>query len=138
MKLLDTDTCIGVLRGRPEVLSRYARVRGDEIVTTWVTAGELFFGAARSVDPESNARHVGEFLTTLPVLGLDFAGARVFGELKALLRRQGNIVADADLLIASIALAQGAIVVTGNERHFDRMPGLEIENWLRSEESGSQ
>lgn len=131
MRVLDTDTCIGLLRGRDEVLERRAAAT-DELVTTWVTAGELFFGAARSTDPDGNAAIVVHFLATLRVLGPDLSSSRLFGELKARLRAEGNIVADADLFIASIALAHGATVVTGNRRHFERVPGLASEDWLRS------
>lgn len=130
MKVLDTDTCIGILRGRTEVIERRATEVHD-VVTTWVTASELFFGAARSVQAEANAALVVRFLGTLPVIGLDLASARIFGELKARLMGQGQLVADADLIIGSVALSRGATVVTGNRRHYERFPGLVLEDWLR-------
>ena len=131
MKVLDTDTCIGLLRGRPEIISRREAVASEEVVTTWVTAGELFFGASKSIDPEGNARRVVQFLDTLRILGPDLGSARFFGEVKAKLRAEGNMLADADLMIASIALANDATVVTGNRRHFERVPALLLEDWLR-------
>jgi len=57
-----------------------------------------------------------------------------FGRLKVVLERQGNRVADADLFIASIALAQRATLITGNLRHYERIPDLLIEDWIRSGE----
>ncbi|MEI6636099.1 MAG: PIN domain-containing protein [Planctomycetota bacterium] len=131
MKLLDSDTCIGILRGRVEVLQRRA-AETDEIVTSWVSASELFFGAAKSAHPEANSALVVRFLNTLPVLGPDLASARLFGELKARLARSGRLVADADLFIAAISLSRGATLVTGNRKHYDRIPGLALENWLRA------
>jgi tRNA(fMet)-specific endonuclease VapC len=98
---------------------------------TWVTASELFFGAAKSAKPDANAAVVVRFLNTLPVLAPDLASARLFGEVKAYLSNAGQFVADADLFVASIALSRGAAVVTGNRRHYDRIPGLVIEDWLR-------
>ena len=130
MKLLDTDTCIGLLRGKAEVINRRA-AEADEVATTWVTASELFFGAARSARSDVNAALVVRFLATLPVLGLDLSSTRVFGEVRARLMVQGQIVADADLLIGSIALSRGAAIVTGNRRHYERVPGLVVEDWLR-------
>lgn len=130
MKLLDTDTCIGILRGRAEILDRLAAT-GDEAATTWVTAAELSYDAAKSVKPDDNAALVVRFLNTIPVLVPDLAAARLFGELKALLAGDGRIVADADLFIAAIALCAGATLVTGNRRHSSRIPGLDIEDWLR-------
>lgn len=130
MKVLDTDTCIGILRGQAEVLNRRA-TETDEVATTWVTASELFYGAAKSVQPVANAALVVRFLTTVAVLTPDLASARLFGEIKARLVIDGRIVTDADLFIAAIALSHGAILVTGNRRHYERIEGLSVEDWLR-------
>ncbi|MHC4849211.1 MAG: PIN domain-containing protein [Planctomycetota bacterium] len=129
MRLLDTDTCIEILRGNRDVIERRASVQ-DMVGTTWMTAAELHFGAARSKQPGPNRRVVAEFLGTLPVLGLDAAAAERFGALKAKLENAGRRLADADLLIASVALACGALLVTGNTRHYDRIPKLQTENWI--------
>lgn len=130
MKVLDTDVCIEILRGRSAVIDRRVQER-EEVGTTWVTASELFFGAAKSTKPDANAALVVRFLATLPVLAPDLASARVFGEVKARLSAAGQIVADADLFIGSIALSRGATIVTGNRRHYERIPGLVVEDWLR-------
>lgn len=130
MKLLDTDTCIAILRGNHAVLQR--RVGStDSVATTWVTAAELFYGAAKSKDPSANRVLVEKFLATLPIYGLDAASSQVFGEAKALLERSGRRLADADLLIGAIAVALQATVVTGNRRHYERIPGVTVENWIR-------
>lgn len=76
MKVLDTDTCIGLLRGHPEVIERRLADM-DEVATTWVTASELLYGASKSMKPDANSALVVRFLATLPVLGLDLASARV-------------------------------------------------------------
>jgi len=130
VKVFDSDTCIGILRGRKEVLERRA-LEVDEVTTTWVTASELFYGAAKSAKPDANAALVIRFLNTLPVLAPDLASARLFGEVKARLATAGQIVADADLFIASLALSRGATLVTGNRKHYERIPGLVLEDWLR-------
>ena len=69
-------------------------------------------------------------LPNLPVLAFDTAAARSYGETRAKLERLGTPVGDADMRIAAIALSRGLRVVTGDERHFRRVPGLETENWL--------
>lgn len=130
MKVLDTDTCIEILRGNEAVIERRAQT-SDDVVTTWITAAELRYGAAKSVAPEKNHALVTKFLATLPVLGLDAAAAQIFGEAKALLERQGQRLADADLLIGAIAAAKQATIVTGNTKHYARIPGVALEDWIR-------
>ncbi len=130
MKILDTDTCIAILRGVGQVIERRA-AEPDDVATTWVTAAELYFGAAKSAAPERNRPLVDKFLASLPVLRPDLAAAQVFGEAKALLQRAGTPLADADLFIAATAITHGAAVITGNQRHFQRIPGVRVEDWIR-------
>lgn len=101
------------------------------MVTTWISAAELYYGAAKSNAPAKNRALVKRFLASLPILGLDEASVQIFGEAKALLERHGQRLADADLLIGAIAAAQRATVVTGNTRHYERIPGVALENWIR-------
>ncbi len=101
------------------------------MATTWITAAELHYGAAKSVAPEKNGALVRSFLATLPVFGLDEASVEIFGEAKALLERQGQRLADADLFIGAIAASKRATVVTGNKRHYTRIPGVAVEDWIR-------
>lgn len=130
MRILDTDVCVEILRGNRGVIRRREAVR-DEIATTWVTAAELYYGAARSIAPEENALLARRFLTTLEILGVDQGTVERFGSLKASLEAEGRRLADFDLLIAAITLSLGAVLVTGNRRHYDRVPGLELEDWIR-------
>lgn len=103
----------------------------EEVVTTWITAAELYYGAAKSVAPEKNRALVTSFLATLPVFGLDQASVQIFGAAKALLERKGHRLADADLFIGAIAVVQEATVVTGSRRHYERIPGVAVEDWIR-------
>lgn len=130
MRVLDTDICVEILRGNPRVLRRRLLTL-DTVVTSWVTAAELFYGAAKSVRSEEMSAAVRGFLATVDVLGLDERSAAQFGRLKAGLEAGGLRLADADILIASICLAHGATIATGNIRHYDRIPELGIEDWIR-------
>ena len=130
MRVLDTDTCIEILRGNQQVIERRAAIV-DEMATTWVTACELSYGAEKSRYRETNAPLVTSFLATLPVLGLNLAAAEHFGRTKSQLESSGLRAADADLLIAAITLAHGGTLITGNRRHYDRITGLPLEDWIR-------
>ncbi len=130
MKILDTDVVIEILRGNDRVIECRQQTP-DEVATTWITACELAYGAAKSRFPDKNQILVTEFLATVPVIGLDPSSAQHFGQIKARLESEGNILTDADLLIAAITLACGASLVTGNRRHYERIHGLRIEDWIR-------
>jgi tRNA(fMet)-specific endonuclease VapC len=131
MFLLDTDTCVEILRGNGRVIAHRRAVYAP-VVTTEITASELFYGAAKSKDPAANRQVVLEFLRTLQVLPISLAGAQFFGGLKAQLQAAGNLIPDADLWIASISRSVRAKIVTGNTRHLSRVPGVECVDWIRA------
>ena len=118
------------MRGNQQVIERRAAIV-DEVATTWITACELSYGAEKSRYRETNAPLVTAFLATLPVLGLNLAAAEHFGRTKSQLESAGLRIADADLLIAAITLAHGGTLITGNRRHYDRITGLPVEDWIR-------
>lgn len=66
----------------------------------------------------------------IAVIPFEEDAAHRYGELRAALDRRGTPIGDADVRIASIALARGLTVITGNVRHFQMVPGLAVENWL--------
>ena len=92
------------------------------------------YGARRLRSGERAAglmRKIEETLApNLTVLSFDAPAARRYGEIRAVLEARGTPVGDADLRIAAIALVRDLAVVTGNERHFRRVPGLRVKNWI--------
>lgn len=134
MYMLDTDVLSNLMKRAPAnaLVARLARVPPEDQFTSSVTLGELLYGAHRSSRTAALQERIEEtLLAELPVLPFDAAAARRYGELRAELERRGTPIGDADTRVASIALSRGLTVVTGNERHFRRVPGLEIENWLK-------
>lgn len=127
--LLDTDTCIYWLRNRQSVRERVREVGWNQISICVITVAELYYGAYNSNRVTENLARAEFFIQNLPVLPLNDTALRRFGELKAELRRTGQPIADFDLLIASVALAAGYILVTNNTRHYERITGLQLENW---------
>ena len=131
--IFDTDAISEVLRPKPA--ERYVVwLRGlpvDEQFTTAVTVGELYWSAHRSASRDRHLRNIEQrLLPALRVLSFDARAAKLFGELKASLEAQGTPLSDADLQIASITLSEGHELVTGNLRHFSRIPGLRINTAL--------
>lgn len=128
MKILDSDHCVAILRGRLDLRDR--PVQGEALAATAVSVGELTHGAYKSANAEENLARLDVLLASVAVLPFDQAAARRFGFLKAELESVGSRLGDLDLQIASIALEYGTPLVTHNRRHFDRVPGLSIEDWL--------
>ena len=131
--LFDTDAISEVLRRRPALsYARWLRTvpRGEQF-TSAVVIGELFKGAFRS---PNTARHLAgiekEILPALTVLPYDVPVARLFGHLKADLERRGHGLADADVQIAATAIQHDLELVSGNLRHFARVPGLRLSRVL--------
>jgi tRNA(fMet)-specific endonuclease VapC len=71
-------------------------------------------------------------LSVLAVVPFDDAAAEDFGKIQGELRRMGKPTGEIDAMIAAVARSRGDIVVTDNTRHFENIPGLELENWLMS------
>ena len=134
MYLLDTDILSNLMKRSPSsaLVARVARVPPEQQFTSSITLGELVYGAHRLRERTTilMERIEDVLVPNLHVLSFDAAAARRYGEVRAKLERSGTPIGDADLRIAAIALSHHLKVVTGNERHFQRVPELEIENWL--------
>lgn len=126
--ILDSDHCIEILRGRID-FSAWLRSDPDLFVST-PTVAELWYGGYNSVTPERHFPFVQQLLRKVYILPFDEPAAHEMGRLKAMLRRSGMILPDTDLQIGSIALANRLPLVTHNRRHFERIPGLVLYDWL--------
>ena len=87
------------------------------------------YGASRS--PKAARYHplIDTFLSRVAAAPFDAAAALSFGRARAALAASGPPIGPLDTLIASHALALGAILVTNNLREFERVPGLQVEDW---------
>ncbi len=130
MILFDTDTCVEILRGNHRTIKKRAAYPG-EIAVSFMTVAELFYGAENSRHPAENRAVVEKFLLTLGVIHSDFPILRRFGEIKSDLHGKKLLIPDADIFVAATALETSEVLVTGNVRHFERIGGLKIENWIR-------
>lgn len=131
--LFDTDHAVALLRNHPTIRSRIEGLPDEaELYTSVITAAELFYGAYGAQDAPRRVEEVQRFLADVDVLGLDLEGTEIYGRLKAELRVRGQLIEDNDLYIASVALKHNLILLTGNTRHYERLPALQVENWLQS------
>lgn len=128
--LLDTDTCIYWLKGIQAVRDRLVIVGLRQVSVSVISVAELYFGAYNSAKVAENMTRLEQFAQSVQILPLGVPVLKTFGQLKASLRQQGHPLADFDLLIASTALAENRVLVTNNTRHYDRIPGIRLENWV--------
>jgi len=135
--LLDTDTCITIIRHRPEpLLERLFSIAPGEVGISAITAAELSYGVHKSRDRERNSRALEEFLLPLLVMPFDEQAAEAYGLVRAGLEGLGLPIGGMDTLIGSHALALKVALVTNNVREFSRIRGLRVENWLAQADRG--
>ena len=130
MYLLDTNICIGYLNGTAaHVLSKMRALSAQDISVCSVVKAELFYGALKSANPVKVLAEQKKFLEQFASLPFDDRAADEYGRIRAHLARRGTPIGPNDLLIAAIALANNATLVTHNTAEFNRVPGLTIADW---------
>jgi len=128
--LLDTNICIYIRRRRPPtVLERFRQLKPGEAVLSVITYGELVYGIEKSQFREQTGKQLAELAGLLPVMELPPRAGEFYGSIRAALAAEGGMIGNNDLWIAAHAKAAGLILVTNNEREFQRIQELEIENW---------
>jgi tRNA(fMet)-specific endonuclease VapC len=132
--LLDTNICTYIRRRRPpEILQRFQGLQVGEAAISIITFGELIYGAEKSEQREAAMRQLEELASLLRVLPLPADAGRSYGALRAELETDGRVIGNNALWIAAHAKAAKLILVTNNEREFQRVSGLEVQNWAKSE-----
>ncbi len=130
-RLLDTNVCIDVLRGRKKVVARLAQCSPKDCFISVITEFELFQGAARApTDHQKEERQkVSRFIASLQILHFDSECARRAARINADLLNHGTPVSITDVFIAATGLRNKMSVVTNNTKDFRRISGLILEDW---------
>jgi predicted nucleic acid-binding protein len=129
--VLDSDTVIYLLKGNESVIGQFLNIDPDGLATTRINYAELLYGAYNSQRVKHNLTRIKSFLAELTILEFDQQASEGFARLKADLKKQGSLIADMDLMIASICLVSESTLVTNNMRHFTRIHGLRLANWAQ-------
>ena len=125
--LLDSNALIALLKGQERFLKRLRQYQPQDFGIPAIVAHELYYGAYKGQrTPENLARVAG---LQFEVLEFDREDARAAGELRASLAAMGTPIGPYDVLIAGQAVARTLILVTHNTSEFQRVPGLQIEDW---------
>ncbi len=133
MFLLDTDTLIYALKGVPKVVENIKLYSEAPKALSVISYGELIYGAYKSAHLSSNLAKVHRLRDIFPVIDTSSSILECFGATKANLSKKGLTVDDFDLLIGSTAITCGYTLVTNNEKHFNKIPDLNVVNWATTD-----
>ena len=128
--VIDSDVLIYFLKGQVEIVEKLSNYPAENLFTTRINYTELLYGAYNSSKIKYNLSKITALLAMLPILEFDQQSSVIFAQDKAGLRRQGNMIADMDLMIASITKANGFSLATTNGKHFERIENLNLVRWL--------
>ncbi|MCG8673630.1 MAG: PIN domain-containing protein [Pseudomonadales bacterium] len=131
MYMLDTNTCIFVLKNRTDKLRHKFKAIKNLCISS-VTYGELCYGIENGAPElrEDRYSHLDLFTQKLLIDPWDEEAARYYGFIRASLKRDGKIIGNNDLLIAAHARSISAVLVTNNTKEFSRIPDLTLEDWI--------
>lgn len=128
--MLDTNIVIYTLKDRPAKVRAAFKLHSGEMCLSSITFGELIYGAEKSTRVEHNLGVIEGLAARLSIQSYDTQAAMHFGRLRAELAQSGRLIGPYDMMIAGHAWSQSLILVTNNQREFDRVPGLRVENWV--------
>jgi len=132
--MLDTNICSFIMRQHTEsilnTLQEHVEHR-DRIVISAITYAELRFGAiGKKASPKHN-RIIDEFLTRIDaILAWDQDAVEATTTIKKVLSDQGKPIGNNDSMIAGHAISKKCVLVTNNNKEFERVPGLLVEDWV--------
>ena len=125
--LIDSDILIYFLKGKKEVVEKLSQIPIDDLYISRINYTELIYGAYNSSKINQNLKVIEPFLESFKILEFTQASSLIFAIEKARLKKNGNIIADMDLMIASIAIENDCTLISNNIKHFDRIKNLELE-----------
>lgn len=129
--LLDTDTCIFLMKGNSaKAVRKFASLSPGDVGISAITVCELQYGVEKSLRARENQAVLDGFLIDLEVLPFEPAASAHYGKLRTALERKGATIGGMDMLIAAHALDLSVPLVTNNTREFSHIQGLKTENWI--------
>ncbi|BDW11400.1 ribonuclease VapC2 [Polynucleobacter sp. SHI8] len=128
--MLDTNIVIYVLKRRPIQVLDIFNQNTNRMAISSITLSELIYGAEKSQNISKNLDAIEDFISHIEVLSYDQKTSQTYGQIKAKLEKNGEIIGENDIHIAAHAISQGLILVTNNLYEFRRVPHLSLENWV--------
>lgn len=118
------------MRGERNIAAKFTEIGIEHLFISEMTLGELLYGAQCSDKPSENLSSVHVFCQYITIAST----ANVWNEFaiqKAILRKKGQLIEDADIIIGATAIANSMVMVTENDKHIGRLNGIVVENWAK-------
>lgn len=128
--LLDTNICIYFLKGKYSLKDKFEEIGFDNLYISEITVAELKYGAEKSSYPHKNRKVIQKLSSRFKQIPI-FNALDIYAKEKARLKKEGKPIDDFDLLIGATAIANDMVLVTNNEKHFDRLMKIDIDNWTK-------
>ncbi len=131
--LLDTCVISDFIKGEPGTQTRLKQTSPVDIAVSVITVMELCYGLlnnpqrAKKIEPA-----ITSLVDSVSILKFSEEDAEQAAQIRSILKKQGQPIGAYDILIAATALHHGLIMVTANQREFDRVAGLQTENWRQA------
>ena len=126
---LDTNIVVAYLNGNQTVSERL-QIHLPDVSISSLVFGELLYGVKASQRVQDNLKRLKEFAQIVKIVDFDRKSAEAYSQIRLALRQKGRPTGEVDILIAAIAIANNAILVTGNTKHFQHIDDLKSENWI--------
>ena len=126
--VLDTDTISYYLRGSESVKDKFVQYQ-YELASTTINYAELMYGLKKR-DNKKYLPKVEMIFDNIKIYDFDKKSAQIFSTIKVNMQNRGVVVADMDLMIASIAIANGEKLISNNLKHFSKIEILDVESWV--------
>ncbi|MDM9580708.1 type II toxin-antitoxin system VapC family toxin [Nostoc sp. GT001] len=129
MYVLDTNTLIYYFKGQGQVAHNFVSISAEEISIPTIVVFELQVGIEKSTSPAKRTQQLQQLLSRVNLVPFDYNAALAAAKIRTQLDKQGTPIVPMDILIAGIAIALQATLVTHNVNEFSRVAGLAIVNW---------
>ncbi|MCL2065937.1 MAG: type II toxin-antitoxin system VapC family toxin [Treponema sp.] len=127
--MLDTDTVSQIVRKNSSVIKKLIMHEDDEIYISAITYAELFYGLEKK-GSDRLFNEVRSIIGKCSIIDFDKSQSELYGKIRLELEKSGTPLGDMDILIAAAAILKKAILVTHNIKHFSRIKGIKVEDWV--------
>jgi len=127
MIVLDTDVLIFFLKGKKEISKNIIQIfqSSQRLGLSIISLAEIYEGIfSDEKQSQQKQKKLESFLKFVEILDFDKNAAQIFGKIRGVLRKKNKIIDNCDLMIASTCICNNFLFYTGNQKHFNQIPGL--------------